>query len=59
MGALVASELAQRINPLGVVLIGPVHPSPALAGIFDARIKTIEEREFRSIFRMPAQLTSL
>lgn len=44
MGALVASELAQRINPLGVVLIGPVHPSPALAGIFDARIKTIEEQ---------------
>lgn len=43
MGALVASELARQISPLGVVLIGPVHPSSALAGVFDARIRAIEE----------------
>ena len=43
MGALVVSELATRIMPLGAVLIGPVHPSGALADVFDARIKAIDE----------------
>lgn len=42
MGAIVASEMALHLNPLGVILIGPVNPSPALADVFAARIHLVE-----------------
>ncbi|KAG8406514.1 hypothetical protein J3459_019229 [Metarhizium acridum] len=42
MGAIIASELALHLEILGVVLIGPVNPSAALADVFDARIKLVE-----------------
>lgn len=42
MGAIIASELALRLDILGVILIGPVNPSAALADVFDARIKLVE-----------------
>jgi pimeloyl-ACP methyl ester carboxylesterase len=45
MGAIVASELALHLNPLGVVLIGPVNPSPALADVFAARIELVDNGE--------------
>ncbi|VUC37386.1 unnamed protein product [Clonostachys rosea] len=49
MGAMVASELALQIPLNGVVLIGPVHPTPALGDIFAARIQTIQEKGLESL----------
>ncbi|CAG9993996.1 unnamed protein product [Clonostachys byssicola] len=49
MGAMVASELALQIPLSGVVLIGPVHPTPALGDIFAARIQTIQEKGLESL----------
>ncbi|KAI9148311.1 3-oxoadipate enol-lactonase 2 [Paramyrothecium foliicola] len=43
MGALIASEIALQIKALGVVLIGPVHPTPALGDIFTARINSVKQ----------------
>lgn len=50
MGAMVASELALQIPLSGVVLIGPVHPTPALGDIFAARIQTIQESMNYNLF---------
>ncbi|KFA70280.1 hypothetical protein S40285_08216 [Stachybotrys chlorohalonatus IBT 40285] len=44
MGALLACGLAARAPICGVVLIGPVHPTPALAEIFASRIETVEKQ---------------
>ncbi|KAL1954322.1 hypothetical protein VTO42DRAFT_1396 [Malbranchea cinnamomea] len=46
MGGIVASHLAAsdadgRLK--GVVLIGPVHPNPSTAGVFEKRIQTVQE----------------
>lgn len=46
MGALLACGLAARAPICGVVLIGPVHPTPALAEIFASRIETVEKRRW-------------
>jgi pimeloyl-ACP methyl ester carboxylesterase len=43
MGAMVASELALFLPLRGVVLLGPVHPTPALAKIFDERIQKVQK----------------
>ncbi|KAF7560222.1 hypothetical protein G7046_g3932 [Stylonectria norvegica] len=44
MGCIVASHLASQHQVQGVVLLGPVNPSAALADIFSARIKIVEEK---------------
>lgn len=49
MGAMVASELALRISIRGVILLGPVHPTPALADIFAQRIKKVHEDGLESL----------
>lgn len=41
MGAILAAELP--IEALGTVLIGPVHPTPALAEVFNKRIEAVEK----------------
>ncbi|KAG5923905.1 hypothetical protein E4U42_004797 [Claviceps africana] len=43
MGAIVASEMALHLNPLGIVLLGPVNPSPELAHVFTARIQLVQK----------------
>ena len=45
MGGIVASELAASFpdRVKGVVLIGPVHPTPALADAFDKRIEAVKK----------------
>ncbi|KAI9896913.1 hypothetical protein N3K66_007935 [Trichothecium roseum] len=43
MGSMIACELARHVRAAGVVLIGPVHPTTALANVFNARIKVVEE----------------
>ncbi|KFH44093.1 hypothetical protein ACRE_051340 [Hapsidospora chrysogenum ATCC 11550] len=43
MGAMVACELGSLTRLRGIVLIGPVHPTPALANVFAERIKNVEE----------------
>ena len=43
MGAMVASELALLLPLRGVVLLGPVHPTPALAKVFDDRIQKVRK----------------
>ncbi|KAF5024570.1 hypothetical protein F66182_3333 [Fusarium sp. NRRL 66182] len=42
MGGIVVSILASRCSLAGAVLIGPVLPNPALAGIFNTRIETVK-----------------
>lgn len=51
MGGIVASHLAAEYpgRVKGVVLLGPVAPAPALAGIFEQRIQTIKKGMF--VFR--------
>ncbi|KAH0598878.1 hypothetical protein MHUMG1_02990 [Metarhizium humberi] len=49
MGAIIASELALRLDILGVILIGPVNPSAALADVFDARIKLVENEGMEGV----------
>ena len=50
MGAMVASELSQQLRALGTVLIGPVNPSDALAGVFAQRIQLVEKgRHFLNV----------
>jgi pimeloyl-ACP methyl ester carboxylesterase len=48
MGGIVASEFAachsQRVN--GVILIGPVDPSDAIAKVFETRIQVLQRRMF-------------
>ncbi|KAI1336039.1 alpha/beta hydrolase fold family protein [Xylariaceae sp. FL0016] len=44
MGAMIASRLAQDHALMGAVLLGPVHPSPDLADVFQARVKTVDEK---------------
>ncbi|KAM5359828.1 hypothetical protein ACJZ2D_014170 [Fusarium nematophilum] len=45
MGALAACELAISDAVRGVVLLGPVHPSPGLGTVFEARIKNVESKK--------------
>ncbi|TWU75859.1 hypothetical protein ED733_005449 [Metarhizium rileyi] len=50
MGAMIASEIALlRLSILGVVLIGPVNPSAALADVFDARIQLVESEGIEGV----------
>ncbi|KJZ78203.1 hypothetical protein HIM_02241 [Hirsutella minnesotensis 3608] len=42
MGAVIASELALHLGLPGVVLIGPVDPSPSLGEVFASRIERVE-----------------
>lgn len=41
MGGMVACDVASRLELLGVVLLGPVHPSPAMGPIFSQRIESV------------------
>lgn len=43
MGAIMAAELSGV--HLGTVLVGPVHPTPALADVFNKRIEVVEKSE--------------
>lgn len=43
MGGIVAAEVAAQCELLGVVLVGPVLPKPALADVFNARIRTVTD----------------
>ncbi|KAI5780857.1 Alpha/Beta hydrolase protein [Geopyxis carbonaria] len=60
MGCLVALHAAQQ-RPTAVerlVLFGPVYPSPALAGVFAARIGTVREKGMESMANViPAAAT--
>lgn len=42
MGAIVAAELALRLDLAGVVLIGPVNPSEKLGQLFAVRIRRVQ-----------------
>lgn len=47
MGGIVASQIAAAETKdvlRGVVLVGPVHPSPGAAEVFAKRIKIVQER---------------
>ncbi|KAK7204883.1 Alpha/Beta hydrolase protein [Myxozyma melibiosi] len=48
LGGLLASLLAVEFpnKVAGLVLLGPVHPSDALAAAFETRVKTIEQTDF-------------
>lgn len=41
MGGMVACDVASRLRLRGLVLLGPVHPTPTMAGIFNQRIKDV------------------
>ncbi|KAH8886555.1 alpha/beta-hydrolase [Thozetella sp. PMI_491] len=43
MGGMVACQLASKHRFAGVVLLGPVHPNPAAAGIFAKRIDVVNQ----------------
>ncbi|KAG5990446.1 hypothetical protein E4U43_004285, partial [Claviceps pusilla] len=43
MGAIVASEMALHLSPLGIILLGPVNPSSQLADVFTARIQLVQK----------------
>ncbi|ORY62456.1 3-oxoadipate enol-lactone hydrolase-like protein [Pseudomassariella vexata] len=43
MGGMVACELASRKSMAGLVLLGPVHPNPGVAGIFSKRIEVVKQ----------------
>lgn len=45
MGTIVASEMALYLNPLGIILIGPMNPSPELADVFAARGQLVQKGE--------------
>lgn len=47
MGAILAAELSA--SALGTVLIGPVHPTPALAEVFNKRIEAVEKSNITDI----------
>ncbi|KHO02120.1 alpha/beta hydrolase fold family protein [Metarhizium album ARSEF 1941] len=49
MGAIIASTMALHLGTLGVVLIGPVNPSAALADVMDARIKLVESEGMEGV----------
>ncbi|KAG5939763.1 hypothetical protein E4U53_007737 [Claviceps sorghi] len=49
MGAIVASEMALHLKPLGVVLLGPVNPSPELADVFTARIHLVQKEGMEGV----------
>lgn len=46
MGGMVACELASKNKFAGVVLLGPVHPSPGAAEVFAKRIQAVEEGQY-------------
>lgn len=46
MGGMIACELASESSYAGIALLGPVHPVAALADIFGARIKRVQESKF-------------
>jgi len=48
MGGMIASELAVR-GVLGSVLVGPVHPSPNLATVFNQRIETVQKNGLEAL----------
>ena len=48
MGGMVACTLASQHPFAGVVLLGPVHPTPQVASIFAKRIETVEQRKLAS-----------
>ena len=41
MGGMVACDVASRLDLLGIVLLGPVHPSPAMGPVFTQRIDNV------------------
>lgn len=41
MGGMVVCDVASRLELLGVVLLGPVHPSPAMGPVFSQRIENV------------------
>jgi pimeloyl-ACP methyl ester carboxylesterase len=47
MGGMVACEVASRVPVRGIVLLGPVNPSPAMVDIFNQRIESVMKSEFR------------
>lgn len=49
MGGMVACQLASRFPFAGAVLVGPVHPSPAVSSVFAKRIETVEKRKFDTL----------
>jgi pimeloyl-ACP methyl ester carboxylesterase len=48
MGGMIACELASRYQFAGAALIGPIHPSPALADAFTLRIQKVEACKFHT-----------
>ena len=41
MGGMVACEVATQLDLRGLVLLGPVHPTPAMGDIFQQRISNV------------------
>lgn len=57
MGAIMASELSD--THLGTVLIGPVHPTPALGDIFNKRIEAVEKSKCSIFRKSPEELIQI
>ncbi|KAG6172737.1 hypothetical protein E4U22_000815 [Claviceps purpurea] len=49
MGTIVASEMALYLNPLGIILIGPMNPSPQLADVFAARGQLVQKEGMEGV----------
>ncbi|PHH78054.1 hypothetical protein CDD83_4051 [Cordyceps sp. RAO-2017] len=49
MGALVAAELALRLDVRAVALIGPIEPAAGLSELFAARIKLVESEGMEAV----------
>lgn len=60
MGGMVACRVASRLNHLrGLVLIGPVHPSPTLGDVFTKRMHTVmESQSFPNCYPPPQGRTN-
>lgn len=48
MGGMVACELASRMELRGIVLLGPVHPTPGMEGVFTQRIENVMKSRYRA-----------
>ena len=46
MGGMVACHLASRLELLGIVLLGPVHPSPTMGPTFSQRIEDVMKSRY-------------
>lgn len=49
MGGMVACDVASRVKLLGIVLLGPVHPTPAMGDVFTQRIENVIKSKYHLV----------